>query len=363
MPPGLAKVLKELGTACHERAYDEVASNIMGFPELIKRMRLSTPWVVDVSDSSLEEMRDWLASLPFEAERVVTVLWPYDHVAVDVPYHLFLARFDDLWSPSSDDALVLGYKGAQREALLLHHDETFIMLSLSSEAPEEFCREILAARILTRAGVTIYQARGEMVASMDDDQLSGRDLLRRRLKADRDRSSRNVQALANPGGFVWALMEDDIRDQEPGPARMGTSLGLVGDLLWMLVPETRTHIYAEFAREFEAAMENDREIYSLSSFDFLYQCFWIPVLFPALEAPSDPEIVRRCCVALRAMLASDSEEGGSVREAVDRCVAENIIDTDLEAPLTAVDSGLVGMLRDLVHADPELDPVARTPTV
>lgn len=63
---------------------------------------------------------------------------------------------------------------------------------------------------------------------------------------------------------------------------MQWSLGLLGDLMWMRLPETRPFIAQLLVSTVETAMSHDWELFLLPG-DIVVDALWRPVMLPALD--------------------------------------------------------------------------------
>ncbi|MEV6896491.1 hypothetical protein [Amycolatopsis sp. NPDC051372] len=91
-----------------------------------------------------------------------------------------------------------------------------------------------------------------------------------------------------PGGRSFQARRDspvDAAFPEHGDADvpMPWSLGMLGDLMWMRLPETRPILAEHIAREVEDAMDAGRELMMLVG-SIAPDALWYPVMEPTLEA-------------------------------------------------------------------------------
>ena len=65
-------------------------------------------------------------------------------------------------------------------------------------------------------------------------------------------------------------------------APMQWSLGPLGDLMWLRLPETRPFLAQQLISTIETALRNEWDLYLLPV-DIVVECLWQPVMIPALE--------------------------------------------------------------------------------
>jgi hypothetical protein len=86
--------------------------------------------------------------------------------------------------------------------------------------------------------------------------------------------------------------QDDLVAATPG--KMHWSIGLLGDFLWLNLPECRPFFAARINAELEEAIEHDRELQPVQPMDIADHVLWQPLIQPALDAePMDEEQVIR----------------------------------------------------------------------
>lgn len=68
---------------------------------------------------------------------------------------------------------------------------------------------------------------------------------------------------------------------------MGWSIGLLGDLLWRYVPESREALAEKYREELENAIYANRELSRVSTREIASECFWGALLQPAFESFPD----------------------------------------------------------------------------
>ncbi|MGW6933591.1 hypothetical protein ACWGE0_26285 [Lentzea sp. NPDC054927] len=89
-------------------------------------------------------------------------------------------------------------------------------------------------------------------------------------------------------------------EQPSPPWKMQWSIGLLGDFLWMNLPESRPFFAERIAAEVEEAIELDRELQPLQPMDTARDVLWYPLIQPALDAdPMDEEWVSRLLRVVR----------------------------------------------------------------
>lgn len=103
----------------------------------------------------------------------------------------------------------------------------------------------------------------------------------------------------NAGSLAALGLEELSRNQDVDLDKpMSWSLGLLGDLLWRLVPESRSLLAEQIERELEAAIDSNRELISVSTRTIASECFWHPFFQPALDGypGKNSELIRYFCV-------------------------------------------------------------------
>ncbi|MCP2249651.1 hypothetical protein [Lentzea aerocolonigenes] len=87
----------------------------------------------------------------------------------------------------------------------------------------------------------------------------------------------------------------------PAPTdRMQWSIGLLGDFLWLNLPECRPFFAEQIKAEVEQAIDHDRELRPLQPMDIADYVLWQPLIEPALEArPMDEQWVSRLLRVVR----------------------------------------------------------------
>jgi hypothetical protein len=74
----------------------------------------------DISHTDRDAVQSLLSSWLAQSERC-TVVWPWDRVGCELDSNEFIAHYDDLWYPSSDD-MWIGWKGSEL-LIQLNHEE------------------------------------------------------------------------------------------------------------------------------------------------------------------------------------------------------------------------------------------------
>lgn len=89
-----------------------------------------------------------------------------------------------------------------------------------------------------------------------------------------------------PGGASFPTRRGSPIDaaftQPPGLAPMTPSLGVLGDLMWTRLPETRPYLADRLTREVEDALDAGRPLALLVG-DLVPDALWHPVLRPTLD--------------------------------------------------------------------------------
>ena len=157
------------------------------------------------------------------------------------------------------------------------------------------------------------------------------------------RSGRSI--VARRGSPVDAAFPDDeVGEPEPG-IPMPLSLGFLGDLLWMRLPETRPFLAERIRRAVEDAIDSDRELWRLTPGEIAPDALWWPVLKPALEAypASHGSLVRQLAVVREAYLAEGPEQE-PIRYALDAYVFDWLRTPEHLSVVRTVDPELANLI-------------------
>ena len=81
---------------------------------------------------------------------------------------------------------------------------------------------------------------------------------------------------------------------------MQWSLGLLGDFVWMNLPESRPFFAEQIGAEVEQAIDHDRDLWPIQPMDIADYVLWQPLIRPALDAePMDEAWVTRLLGVVR----------------------------------------------------------------
>jgi hypothetical protein len=83
---------------------------------------ISATSILQHHSEEFEATREWLVRLPFSANARVLIVWSRD-TGISLPWHTFVAFWDDFCYPSSDDAFVFPESGSA--GLAWNHYEVF----------------------------------------------------------------------------------------------------------------------------------------------------------------------------------------------------------------------------------------------
>lgn len=118
-----------------------------------------------------------------------------------------------------------------------------------------------------------------------------------------------------------------VRPGSPADAVFGTSdtgpqwtmemsLGYLGDLVWLRLPEARPFLADRVVRELEDAITVGRELRRLTALSIASDVLWSPLLRRTLDsAPLDRDLVARCLALVREAYVSESSND-EVRDAL-----------------------------------------------
>ena len=74
---------------------------------------------INVSNKSLDEVKDVFLGLELEDAENFKVLWPYNSFGARIELKNFIAGLDSLWHPSQDDVILIG----RNTVVELNHEE------------------------------------------------------------------------------------------------------------------------------------------------------------------------------------------------------------------------------------------------
>jgi hypothetical protein len=104
---------------------------------------------------------------------------------------------------------------------------------------------------------------------------------------------------------------------------MALSLGVLGDLMWMRLPEARPHLAAVLANEIDVALGEGRELRQPLLPDLVPNALWFPVLKPTLDRyPDDRD---RLAEQLQVVYEAYQDEG-QLRAAVRANLADYVLE-------------------------------------
>jgi hypothetical protein len=131
---------------------------------------------------------------------------------------------------------------------------------------------------------------------------------------DMDGSWRDVEL---PGGVRFPVRQGSPLDaaftgSEP-QVPMRWSLGLLGDLMWSRLPETRQFIAEQLIREIEGALETGRGLLPVLVGSLVPDALWHPVMRPALDdyPASRDSVAEQLQVVYEAYLAEDPDQAAT----------------------------------------------------
>jgi hypothetical protein len=102
---------------------------------------------------------------------------------------------------------------------------------------------------------------------------------------------------------------------------MQWSLGVLGDLMWLRLPETREAIAKLLVEEIESAVHNERELRPLTAGQFVLDALWWPAIEPAFERfPTDRSQLAVQLQVVFEAYGADGPNQDAIREAFESYV-------------------------------------------
>ena len=135
----------------------------------------------------------------------------------------------------------------------------------------------------------------------------------------------NTPFPVNPGSPLAAVFGGQRDSALPVP--MPWSLGVLGDLMWTRLPETRPLLADRLVRTIEDAVEYGRELIPLLAGEIVTEALWWPLLKPALEAyPADRERLTGLLSVVFDAHQADGPDQNGIRYALHVYVLEYLSD-------------------------------------
>ena len=139
-----------------------------------------------------------------------------------------------------------------------------------------------------------------------------------------------------------------LRSGTPGPDSgasndliMGLSLGVLGDLFWLTLPEMRPILKRMLLEELDDAIERNRETWDISPFQICSE-FCDEILEPALgDMPESIALAQRSCAALGQVVKIYANLNSLLRNAVALEIFERVILEPMRSQISKIDSELV----------------------
>jgi alkylated DNA nucleotide flippase Atl1 len=107
LPPNIDALLGSLGDAVEILDIGDFTSPYGGVATLAGIAERVAGEMLNVADLDDSEIRSWLRTIPIPGGDHVRVLWPSANRMAALPYEVFVANYDDLWHPATDDVVVL----------------------------------------------------------------------------------------------------------------------------------------------------------------------------------------------------------------------------------------------------------------
>jgi hypothetical protein len=113
MPPQLSAMLSALGVPASPGEFAAVEDLLGGSFSRLPEIRRHPVAQVDAADMTPQEVRDWLAGLPFGQQTELRVAWVADRLGASMSFGTFTANVDDLWFPAMDDVVSVLHSGSE----------------------------------------------------------------------------------------------------------------------------------------------------------------------------------------------------------------------------------------------------------
>lgn len=133
-------------------------------------------------------------------------------------------------------------------------------------------------------------------------------------------------------------------------AALDVSLGAIGDLLWVRVPEARPDIRNMVVDAVDTALDLDRPIWNLPQIG-LCSLVWHRLLSPAFAVRDQPAI-RRAMEVMNEILLLDPSPSGVFTDALGHGVIEHIVDPDQRAMLHEASAEIYKRIRHCYWIEP-----------
>lgn len=142
--------------------------------------------------------------------------------------------------------------------------------------------------------------------------------------------------------------------EQPSPPRqkhrqMQWSIGVLGDFVWMNLPEARPFLAERIAAEVEDAIDHDRELQPVQPMDTARDVLWYPLIQPALDAePMDEEWVARLLRVVREAWELEPPPWEDTRYGLRVYVLENLDVPDYLPIVERLDPALHAVIRNVI---------------
>ncbi|MFS8104479.1 hypothetical protein LFM09_45970 [Lentzea alba] len=145
-----------------------------------------------------------------------------------------------------------------------------------------------------------------------------------------------------------------MAEQPPPPRRMRWSIGLLGDFVWMSLPESRPFFAERIMAEVEEAIDHDRELQPIQPMDTARDVLWYPLIQPALDArPMDEQWVARLLRVVREAWELEPPPWEDTRYGLRVYVLENLDVPDYLPVVERLDPALYAAIRSEIGSQPQ----------
>jgi hypothetical protein len=131
---------------------------------------------------------------------------------------------------------------------------------------------------------------------------------------------------------------------DPPQIPMPLSLGVLGDLMWTRLPETRPYLAEHITREVADALEEDRELMLLVG-SLVPDALWHPVMAPTLDAyPRTRDRVAAQLAVVREAYLTDDQDQTATQSALESYVFDYLRYPPYREIVEQVDPALAALL-------------------
>ncbi len=136
MPPKLSAVLAALSIEASSDEFATIEGILGGSFSRIAEIRRNPIAKIDAVDLTLQEVKEWLSSLPIGQSTELHVAWIADRLGALMSFDTFAANIDDLWFPAMDDIVAVLHSDNNLMVLVLDHEELLTLSSVNQSRDE-----------------------------------------------------------------------------------------------------------------------------------------------------------------------------------------------------------------------------------